>query len=169
MSVIERTGNVNKIRPFHVPSRTEINSNTQQDNKPLQTWRKKTIDHITQNTRKLWTQKTPNLYNTNTAQHCGCWASSLTLDVIDESHHWMLGFIIVGLFVDVEHHQIAVQLFVTWWCLCWVRNFDLSCTLNPHDNNCRDDFCNVRQRWEEMPANYQHQWAWVFYWFNFVF
>ena len=54
--------------------------------------------------------------------------------------------------------SIAVQLFVTGWWLCWVRNRDLSCTLNPHDK-CRDDFCNVQQRWEELLANYQDRYC----------
>ena len=60
-----------KKHPFHGPSRTVTNSDTQQDNKPLKKVEGK--NHITQNTSwlEIGTQKAPNVYNTNTAQYCG--------------------------------------------------------------------------------------------------
>ena len=71
MRVIERTGNLHKKHPFYGLSRTEINSNPQQDNEPLKKLKEK--NYITQNTSwlEIGTQKAPNVYNTSTAQYCG--------------------------------------------------------------------------------------------------
>ena len=117
MSVIERTGNSHKNHPFHGPSRTEIIRRTQTHNKIIshwESWRKKREDHITQNTSwlEIWTQKTPNLYNTNTAQYCGC----LSCDIDTICNEWFQFIALLRISIALHWLGCSVYLPHSWMC-----------------------------------------------------